>query len=157
MLSYAAMNAASTDFIQAETAPIASIVLIDDCPDFRRIMTSYAQKYNINLKSYASLAEMYTFAHLKNFDLALIDFHLESLCGIEIANYVDIFFDDLPVVLVSGDSLQESEEWPKCIKGFIEKKWGPNLLLQRSLEILERHRLYRMLEKKAFTQNVVHS
>lgn len=157
MLSLATANPDSTDFIQTETAPIASIVLIDDCPDFRRIMTGYAQKYNINLKSYASLAEMYTFAHLKNFDLALIDFHLESLCGLEIANYVDIFFDDLPVVIISGDSLQENEEWPRCIKGFIEKKWGPNIMFQRTLEILERCKLYRMLEKRAFTQNVVHS
>lgn len=130
----------------------ANIVLIDDCLEFRHIMEAWAQVVSVNLKSFASLADMYSFAHLKNYDLAIIDFHLKSFCGIEIAEYVDVFFADLPVVLISGDSLVRKENWPTCIKGFIEKKDGPRAILQKSLQILEKVRYYRCLRQKAFAK-----
>ena len=46
-----------------------NIVLIDDCSDFCNILKAYAKKMQIKLKTFLSLADMYTFAKLKSYDL----------------------------------------------------------------------------------------
>jgi DNA-binding NtrC family response regulator len=134
----------------------ARIVLIDDCPHFCRIMEAAAQKQGIYLKAYSSLADMYTIANLKKFDLALIDYQLESFCGLEIAEYVDIFFQDLPVVIVSGNDVPHTKPWPASIKGFLTKSLGAVEILQRALAIGEKCRIYQMLEQGTLPSSMTH-
>ncbi|MGE0173166.1 MAG: response regulator [Oligoflexales bacterium] len=133
----------------------ARIVLIDDCPHFCRIMEAAAKRQGLYLKAYSSLADMYTIANLKNFDLALIDYHLDSFCGLEIAEYVDIFFQDLPVVIVSGDDVPRKKPWPESVKGFLTKSLGAQEILQRALAIGEKCRLYQMLERGTIAGNAI--
>jgi CheY-like chemotaxis protein len=128
----------------------ASIVVIDDSESFCNLMTAASAEFNVKLTTYFSLADMYSFAKLKEFDLALIDYHLESWSGVEIAGYVEIFFSDLPVVLISADTLEMQPAWPACIKAVMSKSIGPKALLRGGLEVLYHQRFYRFLEEIAF-------
>ena len=130
--------------------PRISIVLIDDSQVFCSLMLAVSTEFDIDLKAYHSLADMYSFAKLKEFDLAMIDYYLESWSGVEIARYVEVFFSDLPVVLISADTLEMRPNWPACIKGVLAKSIGPQQLFKQSLDIFYRQRFYRLLEEMAF-------
>ena len=130
---------------------VCSIVLIDDSHSFCRLMEYTAEEVGIHLKSYQSLANMYSISRLQQFDLALIDYNLESWCGLEIADYIDVFFKELPVILVSGDDIEPQKSWPQSIKAVLHKKIGPYQLISESLEILQKVRFYRSLEKRAYS------
>lgn len=115
------------------------LVLIDDDQDFCEIMKSYAAAMNVHLKTYASFLEIQPFASLKNFDLALVDYHLHNRSGLEIAEYIDVFFRGLPVIIISADEILEAEikdKWPLCIRKCMQKKYGPQAILRRSLSLL---------------------
>lgn len=126
-----------------------SIVLIDDCEDFCRIMEAESESLDVKLTSYLSLADMYTFTKLGQYDLALVDYHLEAWTGIEIARYVEIFFPDIPVILISGDQLSMNPNWPDCIKGVLCKSLGTQALLKHSLEIYYQLHIYSLLAEMA--------
>ena len=129
------------------------MVLIDDDPMFRRLMSTYANSMGINLKCFSSLLDMHSFAHLKNYDLALIDFHLDSLSGTEIAEYVDIFFGDLPVIIVSGDpeigEKLKVNKGPACIREFVSKHVGPRAILEAASKSLQTFDFYKSLKERS--------
>jgi DNA-binding NtrC family response regulator len=118
------------------------IVLIDDDEHFCSLMHLVGQNAAIPIQCYESLYQLGSFACLREFDLAILDFHLDSINGIEIAEYVDTFFRHLPVLLVSGDSTfrHQLNRWPTSIKHFITKAAGPFAILSTACKILERDR-----------------
>lgn len=128
-----------------------SIVLIDDCPDYRTLLSIHAKSFGIKLTTFKSLADMYSIARLANFDLIILDYQLESWCGIEIARYVDVFFQNIPVVLISSSKIQSMENWPTSIKAVYQKDIGPAQILLNSLDIIEQTQLSQILEKKYAT------
>lgn len=113
------------------------ILVIDDDPSFRDLIRTVGQALKLPVTTVASLAEMSSFAALKDYDIAVIDFNLESFCGIEIAEYVEVFFKDLPVLIVSGENLDPTPvtRWPACIKKFVHKSFGPYAILQRCMKL----------------------
>jgi len=139
-------------FRKSDNQSKSSIVLIDDCPAFCNIMKAVAEDMDISLSCFNSLAEMYSLAHFSNYDLALIDYHLESWCGLEIARYIDIFFQDLPVVLISGDNLRKDSSWPSSIRTTLNKEVGPRAILESSLSTLEKYNFYQFMERGAYSE-----
>jgi CheY-like chemotaxis protein len=137
-------------FGEKAARPNPAIALIDDNPEFLVLMSYFAQKNNINLTTYESLADMYSFTNLRNFDLILIDYYLEAFTGVEVAEYVETFFQGIPVVLVSSESLKHTPDWPSVIKGHLEKKLGPAKIIANSLKILDRYHFYETLREKTF-------
>ena len=131
------------------------IALIDDDPDFRRLMSVCGKSMGFDIDTYASLEEMGSFARLDNYDLALVDYYLEKLHGVEIAEYIDIFFPELPVILVSGDDLAPRSRtlWPRCIKKFLVKGLGPYAIFNRAKQLLEDRYNWAILEVRDQIQN----
>jgi len=113
------------------------ILVIDDDPTFRDLIRTVGQALKLPVTTIASLEEMPSFAALKDYDIAIIDFNLERFCGIEIAEYVDVFFKSLPVLMISGENLDPTPttRWPSCIKKFVHKSFGPYAILQRSMKL----------------------
>lgn len=113
------------------------ILVIDDDPCFRDLIRTVGQALRLPVTTVASLEEMSSFAALKDYDIAVIDFNLESFCGIEIAEYVEVFFKDLPVLIISGENLDPTPmtRWPACIKKFVHKSFGPYAILQRCMKL----------------------
>jgi DNA-binding response OmpR family regulator len=117
--------------------PKKGILVIDDDPTFRDLIRTVGQALKLPVTTVASLEEMPSFAALKDYDIAVIDFNLEHFCGVEIAEYVDVFFKSLPVLIISSENLDPSptSRWPSCIKKFVHKSFGPYAILQRSMKL----------------------
>ena len=116
------------------------VLLVDDDPSFGYLMSRVAKSMDIELTHKVSLIELGSFAMIKNFDIAMIDFYLENLRGDEIAQYVDTFFNDIPIVIVSAHEFDDNSKskWPPTVKAFLPKEIGPAQLLEKVVETYER-------------------
>ena len=101
-----------------------SYLLIDDDPLYRALVEATAEQMGVELKSYPSIAEMGSCARIKDYAAVLLDYELEHLNGLEIAEYIDTFFKDIPVVLVTGHAVEQfdNEKWPLCIREITSKQ-----------------------------------
>src|SRR5687768_1685397 len=114
------MISPSHELLATEAVPTTTlfrkkgIVVIDDDEAFCALIHMVGRNLGVPVQCYESLYHLGSFACLREYDLAILDFHLDSINGVEIAEYVDTFFRQLPVLLVSGDaSLNESQgKWP---------------------------------------------
>jgi CheY-like chemotaxis protein len=118
------------------------LVVIDDDKSFCMMIKNFAEKkLNIPCDVYNSLEELVYFARLQEYDLMILDYHLTVLNGEEIAAYVEAFFDDLPVVLISADDnkLENiAHRTRPCIKSLIPKSRGVKQILDTALNIYKR-------------------
>lgn len=116
------------------------VLLIDDDPAFRALFLAVAGALGIPGRAYASLSEMNSFAELRNYDVVVLDYYLESFKGPEIAEYIDVFFTELPVIMISGGDVDEQANrvWPSCIQRFLKKSAGPYEILQAAIMALKR-------------------
>ena len=116
------------------------VLLVDDDPSFGYLMARVAKSMGIDLTHKVSLIELGSFAMIKNFDIAMIDFYLENLRGDEIAQYVDTFFNDIPIVIVSAHEFDDKSKskWPPTVKAFLPKEIGPSQLLKKVVETYDR-------------------
>ena len=106
------------------------ILLIDDDRDFGKLFLSHASYSGIDADYYDSLSATGSVGCLKNYDAIILDINLEKMTGFEIAEYVQAFFGDKPVILISSDDLDLRVILPACIKAFIPKKNGMDDLIQ---------------------------
>jgi DNA-binding response OmpR family regulator len=115
------------------------LLLIDDDEAFCRLVKAAADARGIPMTCYASLEQMPSLGALGDYDLAILDYNLRAFTGLEIAEYVDVFFDQLPVLIVSIDNLENNsaERWPACVRKFVNKAFGPFAIVQRALAVFE--------------------
>lgn len=120
----------------------ARILVLDDDPVFGSLMIRLARSRGFDASWYASLIDMGSFARIKSCDIAVIDYFLESFRGDEVAEYIDTFFAEVPVLIVSGQVIDEEQKqrWPAAIKGFMAKAHGPEAILAEAERILNRNR-----------------
>jgi len=113
------------------------VVLIDDDECFRTLFRIVCEARGVQVATFASLAEMPSFAALREYDVVVLDYYLESFKGSEIAEYVDVFFAHLPVVVISGADISEREQqgWPICVRRFVKKAAGPRAILDEVLDV----------------------
>lgn len=126
------------------------LLVIDDDRTFGAIMTTVAKAKGFEPFYFTSLIEMGSFARIRDFDLAIIDYYLGSLRGDEIAEYVDTFFRDIPVMIVSSQDFQPEEisEWPVSVRKFCSKLEGPDAIIETARSILKRERMLKRLEHR---------
>ncbi len=117
---------------------VPRILLIDDDDVFRELMVAAGRSYPYIVDAYPSLAALGSFARIGGYDLAIIDYHLPDLTGSEIAEYIEIFFKDTPVILISADSQQplECSKQHLCIRSFVHKGIGIDRMWRTAHEIL---------------------
>lgn len=111
------------------------VLLIDDDPQFCALFLGLAKAHGIPARAYSSLSDMTSFAELRNYDVAVLDYYLQSFKGPEIAEYIDVFFSELPVVVISGGELGavDRDVWPDCIRQFVAKSRGPYEIIKAAL------------------------
>lgn len=117
------------------------ILLIDDDRVYGKILQSTAKKYHIQLDICQSFSDL---AHLPSMDSyfgILIDYQLENMKGSTIAKFVDWFYQEVPVIMISSSS-----EWwlntdidriPPCVKEFIHKDFQPKKILEEAIHRFE--------------------
>lgn len=125
------------------------LLVIDDDRAFGAIVSAIARGKGFEPHYFTSLVEMGSFARIRDFDLAIIDYYLGSLRGDEIAEYVDTFFRDIPVMIVSSQEFKEDEisEWPASVRKFVSKMDGAEAIVETARSILKRERLLKRLER----------
>jgi DNA-binding NtrC family response regulator len=113
------------------------MILIDDDPTYRAIMRRVAQTQGIELETYESLMDLGSAGLLGRYDAALVDYDLGTLNGIDIAEYLNTHFHEIPVVLVSEKHREPTgKDWPGCIKRFVHKTSGYEYVLSQAQKCL---------------------
>ena len=101
------------------------VVLIDDDPVFCKLLSAEAKHFSVQLDSYASLESMSSIGSLRNYACAIVDYDLGGMTGVEIGEYLQHLFQDLPMVLISQTERSPGlSGWPNSIKGFVSKSDG---------------------------------
>lgn len=112
------------------------IVLIDDDPVYRRIMKRAAKMADIDVDIYESLMDLGSVGLLANYDVAIVDYHLEAMTGVEIGEYLASMMSGKPMILVSRDRLTDSDKsWPSSIKKFMNKDEGYTNVLNEARKL----------------------
>jgi CheY-like chemotaxis protein len=106
------------------------ILLIDDDKDFGSLFISYANDYGIDADYFDSLSSTGSVGSLRNYDAIVLDVNLNQMTGYEIAEYVQAFFGNKPVILTSSESLDLGATLPHCIKSFVPKQEGMESLIR---------------------------
>lgn len=111
------------------------LVLIDDDPLFGNIMVRVAKKRELDIDYFSSLIETDSFGSLGQYDAAIVDYDLGNMTGIDIAEYLQLFFGDIPMILVSGEQRDKSvpKSWPGTVRCFIHKNEGYDAILSEAL------------------------
>jgi len=112
------------------------IVLIDDDRFFGYTMLEYARDQGLDLEYYESLSDLGFLGGLGRFRAAIVDFHLQSMTGIEIAEYLDRLFGDIPMVLISSDGDADLAPKPGCVQRFVHKSEGVERISAAVREVL---------------------
>lgn len=106
------------------------MVLIDDDPSYTTILKRRAEVDGIQLDAFHSLSELGFVALLRNYDVAIIDYELEEMNGVEIAEYMATLLDDMPMVLISAsDRSEEMTHCPCSVRKFVNKSDGFDKIL----------------------------
>ena len=134
----------------------AKLLLIDDDESFGSILSVTAKSKGLEPHYYTSLLDLGSFALIEKFDIALIDYYLESLNGDEIAEYVDTFFAETPVIIVSAREFSEAEKarWPACVRHFVSKSLGAAQIVDEVITVLERDRLLKHYYANSSNQTI---
>jgi len=126
------------------------LLIIDDDRSFGAIIKAYAEQRGFETVFCTSLLELGSFARIREFDIAMIDYYLGNLRGDEIAEYVDTFFREIPVVIVSSESFKSEQvaKWPQSVRRFLAKSLGAPKIVEETAKVLGRERFLRHLERR---------
>ncbi|MGE0174126.1 MAG: response regulator [Oligoflexales bacterium] len=118
---------------------IRKILIVDDDEIYGRILGTEVRSCGLESTVVNSLLDLGSVGRLSLYDAAIIDFHLDKMKGDEIAEYIDKFLLDVPVVMISADESMHARlnQWPRPVKGFVSKKVGPPVLIQKVMDILD--------------------
>ena len=117
------------------------ILLVDDDPLFGKIMLAIASKQNVRLTYFRSPREAYQQLPSLRFDVAIIDYHLGLVNGIQLSNFLENFAKQIPVVLISGKNGDQIKDgpWPNNIQDFISKTTNPEEILEMVIKAHAKH------------------
>ena len=114
------------------------LLLIDDDGDFRSFMEAIISSTLIRIKACGSLKDLPSVQEIKRFDAIIMDYYLEKLSGVQLAQYIRTISPHTPIILTSASALcQDNEEWPDSIKSFISKDRGPYEIIRETLSVLQ--------------------
>ena len=127
--------------------PADKLVIFDDDVCFGALISAKAKACGFESRFFTSLVDMGSFARIKEFDIAIVDFYLGTIRGDEIAEYVDTFFDQVPVIIVSSADMSESRisQWPASVRMFVPKSAGPGRIIEAARSIIVRERMLKRL------------
>jgi DNA-binding response OmpR family regulator len=146
-----AQGAQAEKDLQAEQSASVTkdrLIIFDDDPYFGALISANARNFGFAPSYFSSLYAMGPFARIKDYDFAIIDVYMDSIRGDELATYIDMFFAEMPVILVSGENLDKvhcQQSWPSSVRAFIHKVEGPQKILSAARGILRRDRWLRHL------------
>ena len=115
------------------------ILLVDDDLSFCKLMKEIARYHGLTLDYFHSFIDLSSLKRIKEYDIAIFDYVLDGPNGFEIAEYVDHFYDNFPVFLISGKkSVFSNGNLPQSVRQFIPKDRGTDFIIQSVRRYLDR-------------------
>lgn len=112
---------------------VPRILLVDDDPLFLHMMEFVAQREGIPLITFNSPKEAYQKVGTLDFDIAILDYNLGLVSGVQLATFIRNRVRSVPAILVS-----QSDFPRRSLHGLfsqaLDKASGPNKILGSALE-----------------------
>ena len=116
-----------------------SIALIDDDPLFGELFKEYAHSKGFQTQYYVSPAHVANINSLRHYHVVLIDMELGTdLSGLDFAHTVRAALPEVPIVLISGDTMVGFDSRPDCVDAFVTKRMGLEGMLQVATDVYKR-------------------
>lgn len=116
--------------------PVPRVLLVDDDETFGKIMARIAQREGIPLTYFSSVKEFNRLSKL-NFDVAIIDYDLGTITGLQLSEIIERYLQKIPVVLVSQYRHIDPKYWPRCVRNFVHKAVGPYQIFAALFDVHE--------------------
>ena len=134
--------------VEKVAQPHDKLIVFDDDPYFGALISATARGFGFTPTYFTSLFDMGPLARIKDYDFAIIDVFMGSIRGDELAEYIDMFFGQVPVILVSSEDMVGKNglsRWPQSVRAFVHKAEGPYKILDAARTTLQRERLLQRL------------
>lgn len=122
------------------------ILLVDDDPVYGKIMSRVAACFKAELTFVRSLTEL-SESDLSSFDVAILDYDLGAVTGVELTNYLD-HHCPLPIVMVSATERHPDRRWSDSIHEFLLKDAGPFAAIDAAFEAHEIARIHEQIRRR---------
>ena len=86
--------------------PLMRILLVDDDPIFRRIMGHHAEREGVLLTCARSSLDFINDSQKGNFDVAILDYNLGLVNGLELAAHFRKLGNESPIILISATTYE---------------------------------------------------
>ncbi len=111
--------------------PRASVLVVDDAPEIRAVVTKILIRFGFEVEVAADGAEGWEAARRRNFDLVITDFVMPRMNGFELLRRLRAASPTLPVIVISGYSPWMDTDLAHLLKpgAFIDKPFMFQTLL----------------------------
>lgn len=132
------------DFELLEWEHRIKVLLIDDDPLFQELVRASLDHRYFEVDVFSSLSVLQNYADMSEYDIVILDHYLPEVTGLEIAQYVDMYFQNTPVIMVSGGHPGNDPAWvwPGCIQKYVTKKSGISALVSAVMDICMTRELF---------------
>lgn len=117
-----------------ETPTQISVLLVDDDPTFGKILKAVCEHHGVSLLYYDKARDAYQHLEESLFDIAIIDYDLGMVNGIQLGNFLERTVGNVPVILVSALKMPYGTEWPYPVVKFLQKQDGPTKIVEEVLK-----------------------
>ncbi len=108
------------------------ILVVDDDPGTREAITHILTRAGFRVLSWDGVADLEAVTLGMPLRLALVDYHLPGLTGLEVARRLKNLAPECRIVLMSSEAPDPTErrEWPELVDRFLSKPFSKGSLLQ---------------------------
>ena len=115
--------------------PVPRLLLVDDDPVFCKVLAEVAKRERIPIVCFTSVKEAYAKVRDIDFDIALLDYDLGPVTGVQLANFiVGHHQKGASALLVSNLGELKNADFPSFIKSSVNKHGGAYKVLVAALE-----------------------
>ncbi len=109
------------------------LLLVDDDPAFGRIMIKFSERADLQL-TYCPAAQDLARIYFNNIDIAIVDYDLQNISGIQLTQSLLVHGKSLPVILISAYKQPVVPLWANNVIRFVHKSAGPIGILSGALD-----------------------
>ena len=118
------------------------LFLIDDDPMFVKTMKLVAAHEGISLTSSGSFVDVQAHVRELAFDVAIVDYDLGSVTGVEVSQYLEHFVGSKPTIVISISDRNDdvSSLWAHPYVRFVHKNSGHSAILHAAIDLVHSYR-----------------
>lgn len=144
-------NPASANNLHApETGPLPDVLLVDDDPATRRMVTHYFAEHDVTARAASGREEMNRYLAEREPSLIILDLRLGQEDGLDLLRSIRAS-SDVPVIIATGHRLEEIDRVVGLELGaddYVTKPFGLRELLARVRALLRRQRLAQLAKTR---------